>query len=199
MVEVEQEIQEVESWDPGGGGKIEPGIYEAKIVSVEVQSSQTGHPKLNFKYQVIDGLSTGCFAFGDRSLHPNALPYFRGMLDVLNCFATGKSFDEQKLAGRYLKIQVVEYEKQNHEKGMKVDKLFKSDINVNDQLDITAVKGGTHGPSKPQNSAGAGKGNGANRQPVAASGGKLDDLPFAWVLPFILLGGSIAAQVVHAL
>lgn len=177
MVQVEQEIEQVESWDPGGGGKLVPGIYEAKIVSVEAQTSQTGHPKLNFKYQVVDGEHLGAFAFGDRSLHPNALSYFKGMLDVLNCYATGKSFDEQKLVGRFLKVQVIEYDKQDQTKGLKVDKLFKSDIHVNDQLDITAVRsGGAQAPSKTGGN-GNGKGNGKN-QPAPQPAGKVDDLPF---------------------
>lgn len=196
MIQVEQELEQVESWDPGGGGKLVPGIYEVKIVTVEVQTSQSGHPKLNFKYQVVDGEHLGAFTFGDRSLHPNALSYFKGMLDVLNCYATGKVFDEQKLVGRFLKVQVIEYDKQDQTKGLKVDKLFKSDIHVNDQLDITATKsGGAQAPSKTQT---GGKGNGKN-QPAPQPAGKIDDLPFAWVLPFILTGGSIAAQAVHLL
>jgi hypothetical protein len=173
MVQVEQEIQEVESWDPGGGGKLVPGIYEAKILAVEVKESQSGHPKLSFKYQVVDGESIGCLCFGDRSLHPNALPYFRGMMDVLNCFATGRAFDEQKLVGRFLKVQVIEYDKQDQTKGLKVEKQFRSDTHVNDQLDITATSGG--GARAPEKAKTGGNGNGSGNK---APAGKVDDLPF---------------------
>ena len=178
MVQVEQEIDQVESWDPGGGGSLLPGIYEVKIISVEVQSSQSGHPKLNFKYQVVDGEHLGAFTFGDRSLHPNALSYFKGMLDVLNCYATGKAFDEQKLVGRFLKVQVIEYDKQNGEKGLKVEKLFKSDINHNDQLDITDNGGGgrAQAPAKPGRKWQWKRE--AEIAPRSATGREGDDLPF---------------------
>lgn len=171
MLELEQEIQAYDSWDPGVGGKVVPGVYEARIETVVVQTSQSGHPKLNFKYQIVEGDYLGSIAFGDRSLHPNALPFFRGMLDVVSAFATGRTIDEQKLVGRYLKIQVIEYDKADSSKGVKVDKLFRSDKfgHKNDQIDISSVTGASI-PEPPA------KGNGTNVAAAKKTGD--DDLPF---------------------
>jgi hypothetical protein len=215
MVEIEHELENIESWDPGGGGKLIPGIYEVKIVEVKGETAQSGHPKLNIKCSVVDGDHIGSICFADRSLHPNALGYFRGMLDILNLFATGRSFDEQKLVGRFMKVQVVEYTKQDQSVGLKVDKLFRSGINdhKNEQCDISEGAHTTtvHPPARPN-----GNGNGkpaaakppakpaapapakpaaASKQPARASAPPVhsdDDLPFVWFIPFVGIMGEVA-------
>jgi hypothetical protein len=188
MVELEQDLKEIESWDPGSGGKVSLGMHEAVIDTVEVKTSTTGFPKLDIRYKVVAGDCVGATVFGSRSLHPNALPFFRGMLDVLNCFSSSRKFDEQKLVGRYLRIYVEEYDKANDAgKGLKVEKLFKSEINdhKNEQLDIAQVDGATKAPTQkpqPQNGKGGQKPPAhAPAAPVGAGGPKAnpdDDLPF---------------------
>lgn len=186
MVEVAQDIEQVESWDPGSAGKVPVGIYEAQVEAVEVKTSTTGYPKLGMKMRVVSGEFTGGILFGDRSLHPNALPYFRGLLDVLNLYATGKNVDEQKLVGRFLKVQAVEYDKSDGSKGVSVEKFFKSDINAgkNDEMDISAhSNGGTVAGEKatPRPGNGAAKAGQKSSGATPAAGGKKvpdDDLPF---------------------
>ena len=140
MLEIDQNIEGVESWDPGSGGKVTPGVYEAVIETVEVKTSTTGFPKIAMKFKVVQGDCMGGIVFGDRSLHPNALPYFRGLMDLLNVYANGRSIDEQKLVGRYCKVHVAEYDKNDGTKGVSVEKYYVSDINAhkNEQLDISA-------------------------------------------------------------
>ncbi len=196
MVAIEHNIQDIESWDPGGGGKLVPGVYEVKIAEVKVEDARSGsgYQKLAIKCQVVDGEHLGAMAFADRSLHPNALGYLRGMFDMLNVYANGRSFDEQKLVGRFMKVQVVEYAKGNGDPGLKVDKLFRSDINdgKNDQLDIS--EGAATVQQKPVQAArpaaarppaANGNGNGkpapATRPPATPPAAKKkpdDDLPF---------------------
>ena len=195
MVQIEHDLESVESWDPGGGGKLVPGLYEVKIVEVKVGDAQSGYPKLSLKLQVVDGEHIGAFCFGDRSLHPNALGYLRGMLDILNVYATGRSFDEQRLVGRFMKVQVVEYNKNDGSTGTKVDKMFRSDINdgKNDQLDISegAARVAPKPVPRPTNGNGYSNGNGkttprpaATKPPAKASAPQQapppndDDLPF---------------------
>jgi hypothetical protein len=175
MVTLEVPIEEVESWDPSAAGKVQPGIYEAMIEDVEVKNAQSGYPKLSVRYRILEGEASGGAVYGERSLHPNSLPYFRGFLDLLNVFATGKAIDEQKLVGRYLRVQVVEYDKQDGSKGVKVEKVFKSEANGhrNEQLDITAQQGGVK-PGKQQTSSS----RAAAARAAIIDKDKFDDLPF---------------------
>lgn len=191
MVEVAQDIEQVESWDPGSGGRVPVGMYEVQVEAVEVRTSTTGYPKLGLKMRVVQGEYTGGILFGDRSLHPNALPYFRGLLDVLNLYATGKNIDEQKLVGRFVKVQATEYDKADGSKGVSVDKFFKSDINggKNDEMDISGHNGNgtvagekakTGAVSNARTAAAAAKAGGSAAPVPAKAGAKKDDddLPF---------------------
>jgi hypothetical protein len=193
MIEIEQPIENVESWDPGSGGLVPIGIYEVRIEGVEVKTATSGYPNLNLRTKVVEGPHIGGTIFASRSLHPNALGFFRGMLDLLNCFATGKNIDEQKLVGRFMKLQVIEYTKNDNSIGTKGDKMFMSDINAakNDQIDITAhgKAGTTAGAARPTNGDArkTGAATGSRRAsgphegapaPSQAPPAKEDDLPF---------------------
>ncbi len=129
-------FENLESWAPGGV-KIDPGIYEAKIVDIEVQTDQKGFPKLNIKYEVISGDSQGGVVFGSRSLQPNTLNYFRGFCEMLNVSFKGSAFDEKGFIGRVCRIDVREYTKQSGDAGTRVDSVFPSELGQNDPVDIT--------------------------------------------------------------
>ena len=192
MVEIEQEIENIESWDPSGGGKLVAGIYEVEIAEVKVEDAKSGYPKLNMKCKVVSGDHMGSTCFVDRSLHPNALGYFRGMLDMLNLFATGRSFDEKKLVGRFMRVQMVDsYKADGVTPTLKSERLFRSEVNdhKNEQADIS--EGATTVPAARVNGNGNGKAAAAKpaakpvpatrpaARPPAAAGKKADDdLPF---------------------
>ena len=196
MVEIEHNILAVEWWVRGGGGRLVPGVYEVKVTEVKVEDARSGsgYQKLAMKCQVFDGEYMGAIAFCDRSLHPNALGYLRGMFDMLNVYANGRSFNEQKLVGRFMKVQVVEYTKQNGEAGLKAEKLFRSDINdgKNEQLDISEGAATVHpkptparpspAPARPPAANGNGNGKATGTRPPAsppaAKKKSDDDLPF---------------------
>jgi len=190
MLEISDDIQNVESWDPGSGGAVPPGIYEVVIDSVEVKQAGSGFPNLSLKCKVVAGEHLGGTVFANRSLHPNALPYFRGLLDMLNCYATGKAIDESRLVGRFMKVQVVEYDKNDGSKGVKADKQFKSDINFgkNTELDISGghanvAPGVKAAPAPAQRPAATavrpGNGNGNNGRAATAAQPKPSAAPAA--------------------
>ncbi|MFH0989928.1 MAG: DUF669 domain-containing protein [bacterium] len=189
MVELEQPVEELESWDPGAGVKVEPGFYEVRIDAVEPKTASSGFPNLNFKFKVVEGTAMGASVYGSRSLHPNALPYFRGFMDLVNTFATGRNIDEEKFIGRYLRVLVIKYDKNDGSgKGVKVDKLFLSEINAakNDQIDVSAstraklVPGKSLQPAQPAGArvGGPGRSGATVHVPAAAGGRRDDDLPF---------------------
>lgn len=166
MVEIEQEIENIESWDPSGGAKLVAGIYEVEIAEVKVEDAKSGYPKLNMKCKVVSGDHMGATCFVDRSLHPNALGYFRGMLDMLNLFATGRSFDEKKLVGRFMRVQMVDsYKADGVTPTLKSERLFRSEVNdhKNEQADISE---GAHTTTVPA-SRGNGNGKAAAAKPIA--------------------------------
>ncbi|GEM_PF-3403152 len=184
MVDMGQDLNDVEAFDPGSGGKVTVGFHELEIVEVEAKVSTSNFPILNIKYRVVSGPAVGGTIYGSRSLHPNALPFFKGFLEVVNCFATQRNFDEQKLVGRYLKGYAEEYTKTGGahagEQGTRIEKVFKSEINFdkNSQIDLSLSARPerelvTAGAGKPGN----GKAAGANSSPKP-SDDKVDDLPF---------------------
>jgi len=183
MVDMGQDLNDVEAFDPGSGGKVTVGFHELEIVEVEAKVSASNFPILNIKYRVVAGPSVGGTIYGSRSLHPNALPFFKGYLDVVNCFATTRSFDEQKLVGRYLKGYAEEYTKTGGahagEQGTRIEKVFKSEINAekNAQIDLSV----SARPARELVTAGAGQpknGKAAGATPPPPPDDKVDDLPF---------------------
>ena len=106
MVHIDKPLDEIESWDPGASGSVKPGMHEVQIAEVKLEDTKngSGYQKVSMKCKVVAGECIGGNVFINKSLHPNALGYFRGMLDILNCYATSQDIDEQKLKGKFLRI-----------------------------------------------------------------------------------------------
>ncbi len=130
-------FENLESWNPGGGGMVPVGIYEARIVEVEVQKDNNGFPKLNMKHEITQGEHTGGTVYGNRSLSPKALNFFRGYCEMLSVSFRGMAFNEQGFVGRCLRIHVEEYPKQDGSTGTRVGRVYPSEIAQNDPIDIT--------------------------------------------------------------
>jgi hypothetical protein len=188
MITIEKPLDEIESWDPGSSGSCKPGMHEVVIDEVKLEDAQSGYQKVNLKLRVVAGESVGGTVYANKSLHPNALPYFRGMLDVLNCYATTKNLDEQKLKGKYLRVFVEEVPKSDNSGKMtlKVDKMFVSEINADKNLPTDISEGAKLRPAPPHASAPAQRSVAAGGKSVTGGGNgkatpapeKIDDLPF---------------------
>ena len=162
-------------------------MHEVQIVEVKLEDAKSGYQKLNMKCKVVVGDSIGGTVYVNQSLHPNALGYFRGMLDILNCYATTQDLDEQKLDGKYMRVFVEETPKTDGSGGktIKVDKMFVSEINADKNLPTDISEGAKARPvAAPQHSV-AGRGQvagGGNGRSAASSRQappqKIDDLPF---------------------
>jgi hypothetical protein len=161
-------------------------MHEVQIVEVKLEDAKSGYQKINLKCKVVAGDGIGGTVYANKSLHPNALPYFRGMLDILNCFATTQDLDEQKLNGKFLRILAEETPKTDGT-GMtiKVDKMFASEINADKNMPTDISEGAkARSVAAPQHSV-AGRGQvagGGNGRSAASSRQappqKIDDLPF---------------------
>lgn len=189
MVHIDKPLDEIESWDPGASGSVKPGMHEVQIAEVKLEDTKngSGYQKVSMKCKVVAGECIGGNVFINKSLHPNALGYFRGMLDILNCYATSQDIDEQKLKGKYMRALVEEVPKTDGTGGtvIKTEKLFVSEINADKNLATDISEGAKARPvAAPQHSV-AGRGQvagGGNGRPAASSRQappqKIDDLPF---------------------
>ena len=122
-------------------------MHEVQIIEVKLEDAKSGYQKVNMKCKAVAGECVGSTVYVNRSLHPNALRYFRGMLDILNCFATTQDLDEQKLVGKYMRVFVEETPKTDGS-GMtlKVDKMFVSEINADKNLPTDIAEGANAKP-----------------------------------------------------
>ena len=187
MITIDKPLDEIESWDPAGGSALKPGMHEVQIIEVKLEDAKSGYQKVNMKCKAVAGECVGSTVYVNRSLHPNALGYFRGMLAILGCYATTQHLDEQKLVGKYMRVFVEEVPKTDGS-GMtvKVDKMFISEVNAEKNLPTDIAEGANAKPihSVPQHSAPvtarpvAGGGNNRAASPRQAPPEKVDDLPF---------------------
>lgn len=61
-------------------GPVSPGTYNASIVTAKPGMSQTGNPKIDVAWSIVEGEYENRRIFDTLSFHPNALPITKGKL-----------------------------------------------------------------------------------------------------------------------